>query len=165
MRAFAPLLALGLTACATSSVNEPSLARRPAEVIDPRTPIPSTPVAGPADAALAARLGALVAAGKAGAATFEAEVGRAQSLAETSGPSQSESWIVAEEALSGLEAARARTTRAVSDIDELAAGRVQSGGGLTAGDLAAIEAASAALRAVTDRQSAVVDRLTARLAR
>ncbi|MEO7410683.1 MAG: hypothetical protein ABIU10_05110, partial [Sphingomicrobium sp.] len=115
------LLAIALTACAASTVNEPSLARRPAEAIDPRIPIPPNPVPGPADPALASRLGALVAEGKAGAATFEAELGRTQSLAEAAGPAQSESWIIAQEALSGLEGARSKTTRAVADIDELAA--------------------------------------------
>ncbi len=167
---FVPLLASGpiaiaLAACAPSTVNEPSLARRPAEAIDPRIPIASNPVPGPADPALASRLAALVAEGKAGAVAFEAEIGRAQSLAEAAGPAQSESWIIAQEALSGLEGARARTTRAVADIDELAAVRVQSGGGLTAGDQDAIEAASTELRTVTGRQSAVVDQLTTRLAR
>jgi hypothetical protein len=170
MRIFTPLIASGpiaiaLAACATTTVNEPSLARRPAEAIDPRLPIPSDPVPGPADPALASRLDALVAEGKAGAAVFEAEVGRAQSLAQAAGPKESESWIAAQQALSGLEAARARTTRAVSDIDELAAGRVQSGGGLTAGDQAAFQAASAELRSATERQSAVVDQMTVRLAR
>lgn len=164
MKAFAPLFALVLAACATSTINEPSLARRPAEAIDPRVPIPSNPVAGPADAALTARLGALVAEGKAGAATFEAEVARAQSLAEAAGPAESESWVLAQQALSGLEAARARTTRAVSDIDELAASRIQSGT-LSAGDQAAIEAASAELRAIDERQAQMLDQISARLAR
>lgn len=164
MRAFAPLIALGLVGCATSSTTEPSLARRPAEAIDPRLPIPSNPISGPVDAALSARLAELVADGKAGASAFDAEAGKAQSLADAAGPAQSESWIVAQEALSGLEGARATTTRAVSDIDALAAERIQRGA-LTAGDQAAVEAASAELRAVTDRQSAVVDQLAARLAR
>lgn len=164
MRAFAPLLALGLAACATSSATEPSLARRPAESIDPRLPVEVSPVPGPADATLSARLAELVTEGKAGAEAFDAEAGRAQSLAEAAGPAQSESWIVAQEALSGLEGARARTTRAVSDIDAVAAGRIQSGG-LTAGDQLAVEGASAELRAVTERQSTIVDQLAARLSR
>ena len=169
MKAFAPLpvlglLTLALAACATSAVNEPSLTRRPAEAIDPRLPIPSNPIAGPVDATLAARLDAYVAEGKAGAATFEAEVARAQALAEAAGPAQSESWVLAQQALSGLEAARARTTRAVSDIDALAATRIQSGG-LSAGDQAAVEAASADLQEASERQVEVLDRINARLAR
>ena len=158
------MIALGLFGCATSSTTEPSLARRPAEAIDPRLPIPSNPIPGPADATLSARLTQLVAEGKAGAQAFEAEAGRAQSLADAAGPAQSESWIVAQEALSGLEGARATTTRAVSDIDALAAERIQRGG-LTAGDQLAVEEASAELRAVTERQSTIVDQLAARLSR
>jgi hypothetical protein len=164
MRIFLLLIPLGLAACATTNVNEPSLARRPAEAIDPRVPIPSNPVPGPVDGALASRLGALVAEGKAGAAEFEGEVGRAQALAAAAGPSQSESWVLAQQALSGLEAARARTTRALSDIDDLAAGRIQSGG-LSAGDQTAIETASNELRAASERQTAVLEEIAARLAR
>ena len=162
---FALLLPLGLTACATTNANEPSLARRPAEAIDPRVPIPSNPVAGTVDAALASRLGALVAEGKTGAAEFETEVGRAQSLAAAAGPAQSESWVLAQQALSGLEAARARTTRAVSEIDELAAARIQGGGGLSVADQAAIEASSGELRTASERQAAVLEQIAARLAR
>jgi hypothetical protein len=165
MRAFVPLLALGLIGCTTSEINEPSLARRSAEAIDPRIPIASAPTLGPVDPALASRLSQLVAEGKAGGSTFNSEVAQAQALAGAAGPSQSESWIVAQQALSGLEGARARTSRALSDIDAIAAQRVQSGTGLTLADQGAIEAASEELSAITDRQSAIVDQLGARLGR
>ncbi|HEV2044687.1 MAG TPA: hypothetical protein VGR05_08420 [Sphingomicrobium sp.] len=165
MRAFAPLLALGLIGCAASSATEPSLAPRPAEAIDPRLPIASEPTLGPVDAALAARLSQLVAEGNAGAATFDAQVDQARTLAEAAGPAQSESWILAQQAVSGLEGARARSTRALADVDAIAANRIQSDGGLTAADRRAVEAASAALRAVTDRQTSIIDQLAARLAR
>jgi hypothetical protein len=170
MRAFAPFIALGLlamalAACAASTVNEPSLAQRRAEAIDPRVPIPSEPIPGPVDAALASRLGGLVADGKAGAATFDAALAEARRLASAAGPAQSESWIVAQQALSALEAARARTAGALSDIDEIAARRIQSAGGLSASDLAAVEAASAELRAISQRQAAQIDELGARLGR
>jgi len=165
MRVFAPLLALGLIGCAASSATEPSLARRPAEAIDPRLPIASEPTLGPVDAALAARLAQLVAEGNAGAATFDAQVGPARALAGAAGTAQSESWIVAQQALSGLEGARARSTRALADVDAIAADRIQSGAGLTAADRGAVEAASGALRAVTDRQSSIIDQLAARLGR
>lgn len=164
MKAFAPLIALCLAGCATTPTSEPSLARRSAEAIDPRLPIPSEPVAGPADATLSARLEQLVNEGKAGAAQFDAETGRAQSLAAAAGPAQSESWIEAQEALSGLEGARATTSRALSDIDALAADRIQRGV-MTVGDRAAIEAALAELGGVMERQTTVTDRLAAQLAR
>lgn len=165
MRAFAPLLALGLIGCAASSATEPSLARRPAEAIDPRLPIASNPTPGPVDATLAARLSQLVAEGNAGAQRFDAEVGQAQALANAAGPDQSESWILAQQALSGLEGARAASTRALSDVDGIAAARIASGSGLTPADLAAVEAAAAELRAVTDRQATIIDQLSARLGR
>ena len=165
MRALAPLLALGLIGCAASSATEPSLARRPAEAIDPRLPIAAAPTLGPVDPALAARLAELVARGRDGARAFDAEVGPAQALAEAAGPAQSESWILAQQALSGLEGARSASTVALSDIDALAAGRISSGAGLNAADLAAVEAASAELRALTDRQASIIDRLSARLGR
>ena len=165
MRAFIPILALGLTGCAASSAIEPSLARRPAEAIDPRLPIASEPTLGPVDAALAARLSQLVVEGNAGARTFEAQLGQAQSLANAAGPAQSESWIVAQQALSGLEGARAATTKALSDIDAITATRIQSGGGLTLSDQAAVAAASTELRAVANRQASIIDQLGARLGR
>jgi len=165
MRAFAPLLALGLIGCATSSATEPSLARRSAEAIDPRLPIASEPTLGPVDATLAARLSQLIADSDAEAATFFAQVDQARALAEAAGPAQSESWILAQQALSGLEGARARSTRALADVDAIAATRIQSGPGLTAADRRAVEVASATLRAMTDRQSSIIDQLGARLAR
>ncbi len=165
MRAFAPFLVLGLIGCATSSATEPSLARRPAEAIDPRLPIASEPTPGPVDAALAARLSLMVAEGNAGARSFDAEVGKAEALASAAGPRESESWIVAQQALSGLEGARAASTRALADVDSIAASRIKSGTGLSPADLVAVEAASGELRRVTDRQAQIIDTIAARLAR
>lgn len=165
MRASVPFLALGLIGCAASTATETSLARRSAEAIDPRLPIASEPSPGPVDAALVARLSQLVIEGNGGARTFDAQVGQAQSLANAAGPAQSESWIVAQQALSGLEGARAATTRALGDIDAIAANRIQSGAGLTFSDQAAVEAASTELSAVADRQASIIDQLGARLGR
>jgi hypothetical protein len=164
MRAFAPFVAIGLIGCAASTAtNEPSLARRSAEAIDPRVPIPSNPTPGPVDPAISARLAALVASGESGARAFDALVGQAETLAGAAGPARSESWVLAQQAVSGLEGARAASTRALSDIDGITSSRIASDTGLTYADLAAVEAASAELRALTDRQSAIIDRLSARL--
>ena len=165
MRIFAPLLTLVLIGCGASSATEPSLARRPAEAIDPRLKIASEPTFGPVDPALAARLTQLIDAGKAGGQTFDAQVGQAQRLAGAAGAAQSESWISAQQAISGLEGARAQTTRALSDIDAIGAMRIQSGAGLTAADLRAVESASGELRALTDRQTSIIDQLAAGLER
>src|SRR4029453_15881787 len=58
--------ALLLAACSVPQTGEPSLAPRAAEAIDPRVPIPSEVVAGPADPALAATIAGLVAEARAG---------------------------------------------------------------------------------------------------
>ena len=162
---FSALLALAVAACATSNSIEPSLAPRAAEAIDPRLPIASEPVLGPVDPALGARLEQLAAGGREGGRTFDAAVGQAEALAGAAGPRESESWIVAQQALSGLESARARTTAALSDVDAIAAGRIQSGAGLTPSDLAAVEAVSNELRTLADRQSSIIDRIGTRLGR
>jgi hypothetical protein len=57
---------------------EPSLAPRPAEAIDPRLPIPGDVPAGPADAALAVQLAALVGEVRAGEAQFNARQAEAE---------------------------------------------------------------------------------------
>lgn len=152
-----------LAGCAASSRNEPSLARRAAEAIDPRLPISSAAVAGMVNPAIATRLGQLVAIGNEGARSFDAALGQAESLASAAGPAQSESWIAAQEALSALESARAKTTSALAEVDSIAATRIQSGGGLAPADQTAIEAASNELGAMSERQSATIDRLGARL--
>ena len=158
-----PLVLLTLAGCSTTLVNEPSLARRAAESIDPRVPVGGATATGPVDAALAALLGKLVADGNEGARSFDAQLGQTEALAKAAGPTQSESWIVAQEALSALEGARAKTTAALADVDALAAGRIKSGAGLNAADLAVIDAASGELRAIADRQSETIDRIGARL--
>lgn len=164
MRLF-PLTALALLgACAVPQSAEPSLAPRAAEAIDPRVPIPGGVVAGPADPALAAKIAELMAEVRSGDAAFQAAVPNAEALAAAAGQPESESWIVAQEALSGLVAARAPVTRAIADLDALAATRIAASGGILPGDLAAIEAAVSDAAAIGQRQAELIDRLQARLA-
>ena len=164
MRHFPILFMPLLFACSTSQTAGPSLAPRAAEAIDPRVPIPSDVVAGPADAALAARIAELLSEVRSGDAAFQSAVPQAQALAAGAGPPQSESWIVAQEALSGLVAARAPVTQAIADLDALAANRIETSGGNLPGDLAAIEAAATEASAIGQRQAELIDRLQARLA-
>ena len=152
-----------LSACAVPSASEPSLAPRTTEAIDPRVPIPGDIVAGPADPALAARIAELMAEVRSGDAAFQAAALNAEALAAAAGPAQSESWIVAQEALSGLVAARAPVTKALADLDALAAGRIAATGGMLPGDLAAIQAATTEAGAIGQREAEVIDRLQARL--
>src|SRR6478672_10317750 len=107
------LFCLLLSACSTGpSGHEPSLAPRAAEAIDPRVPIPSEVIAGPADRALAARIAVLLAQVRSGDATFQAALPNAEQQAAAAGPAQSESWIVAQQVLSALIATRAPVTKA-----------------------------------------------------
>ena len=138
--------------------------RRAAEAIDPRLPVAPEPVAGTVDPALAGRLAELVAEGHAGARSFAEAEPRARALADAAGAKESESWVQAQQALSGLEAARAGSTRALAEVDSIAAARIQSGG-LSAADLAAVEAAAGELRTVTDAQAQAIEAIGARLAR
>ena len=164
MRPILLLVLAALSACVAPQSAEPSLAPRAAEAIDPRVPIPGGVVAGPADPALAARIAELLAEVRSGDAAFQTAAQNAEALAAAAGPSESESWIVAQEALSGLVAARAPVTEAIADLDALAAGRIAAAGGILPGDLAAIEAATSEAGAIGQRQAEVIDRLQARLA-
>jgi len=157
------LLMLLLSACAAPQAGEPSLAPRAAEAVDPRVPIPSEVVRGPVDPALAARIAELMGEVQAGDAGFQAAAGEAERLAAAAGPAQSESWIEAQQALSALVAARAPVTKAIADLDALAATRLAASGGILPGDLAAIQAATSEAAAVGQREADVIDRLQARL--
>ena len=164
MRRFPLLVVPMLSACAAPQSAEPSLAPRAAEAIDPRVPIPGDVIAGPAEPALAARIAELLAEVRSGDAAFQAAAQTAGALAAAAGPQESESWIVAQEALSALVATRAPVTRAIADLDALAAGRIAATGGILPGDLAAIQAATAEAGAIGQRQAETIDRLQARLA-
>ena len=160
----AATLALLLSACATTPASEPSLAPRAAEAIDPRVPIPSEVVAGPADPALTAGIAALLAQVRGGDAAFQDAAREAERLAAAAGAAQSDSWILAQQAVSAMVAARAPVTGALADLDALAAARLASGG-MQPGDLAAIKAASAEAGAVSEGEAAAIDRLQAQLSR
>ena len=158
------IVSLGLLgACSTPVGPAPSLAPRTAEAIDPRVPIPSEVEAGPADPALSAHLAALVDQAHAGDAAFRDTIGTAERLAEAAGAPQSESWVVAQQALSAAQAARGPTTRALGDIDALAATALATRGGIPAGNLAAIQAAAATVAGIDRSQSERIDALETRL--
>jgi hypothetical protein len=153
-----------LSACSTTPpAAEPSLAPRAAEAIDPRVPIPNEVIAGPADPALAARIAELMGEVRSGDAAFQATAQTAETLVAAAGPAQSESWIVAQEALSGLVAARGPVSKAIADLDALASEPLAASGGILPGDLAAISAATSEAGAIGAQQAATIDRLQARL--
>jgi len=85
-----------------------------------------------------------------------------KAVAAAGGP-QSEGWIVAQQALSAAIAARAPVTRAAADLDSSGAERIQKLGGIAAADLKAIDAASAKVRAIDEREAALIKGLQDRL--
>ncbi|WP_205481473.1 hypothetical protein [Sphingomonas arenae] len=141
----------------------PSLAPRPAESIDPRLPVPDRSGEIPLDATLAAGLQALVAQARATETPFEAAIAPAEQAAAAAGARDSESWITAQQALSGAIAARYPTTRALGDLDALSAARLKERGFIAPRDLAAIREAAEAIAAIDSRQAARVDAVQARL--
>jgi hypothetical protein len=167
MRRLAPLFAiLLLSACSTASSGpQPSLAPRAAEAIDPRVPIPNTVPSGPVDAALAGRLDALVGQARGGVSKFETKRADAERLAAAAGPTASESWIAAQQALSLLVEQFGVTTKAASEIDALAASRIEGQHWIRPADQQAIAAAAAEVGAINEAQAAVISRLRDRLAR
>ena len=154
---------IAIAGCAAPPGPVPSLAARTAEAIDPRVPVVDGTAQRPVDRALADRLAELTALARRGDSAFAAAAGEAQRLAESAGPSQSESWVVAQQAVSAAVAARGATTRALGDIDALAAAALARRGGIAPADLAAIEAAAAEVAAIDRRQSQILDALHARL--
>jgi len=152
-----------IAGCAAATGPIPSLAPRAAEAIDPRLPVASTAVAGPVDPALAARLGELVRGARQSDGAFAAAAAEARRAAAAAGMPQSESWIVAQQAVSEAVAARAPTTRALGDIDALAASAVARQGGIAPADLTAIEAAAEEVGTLDRRQAQAIDALQASL--
>jgi hypothetical protein len=154
MRILALFPALALAACSSIPTNEPSLARRPAEAIDPRLPVTVEPSNAPADAATDARISDLLASARAGARAFDEAVPRVRSLADRAGPAQSESWIAAQLALSELDRHRAAGVTAASDLDALRSQQLRSGHVALAAELELYEAAAAELREINERMAA-----------
>ena len=166
MRLLLVLSAIALAeGCAAPPHNVPSLAPRAAEGIDPRVPIPGDVIVGPADANLSAHLAALVDQAQAGDSAFQGAAAEAERLAKAAGPQQSESWVIAQQALSAVHAARAPTTRALGDIDALAATALEQQGGLPPGNLVAIQTAASTVSAIDNRQSARIEAIENRLGR
>ena len=156
-------IVLASAGCTLPAGPAPSLAPRTAEAIDPRIPVTGGFAHRPVDSALATRLAELIGRARGGESAFVVAAGEAQRLAAAAGAPQSESWVLAQQALSAAVAARAPTTRALGDIDGIAAAALARQGGIAPADLAAIEAASAEVGAIDRRQAQVVDALQARL--
>jgi len=115
----------------------------------------------PADSALKLRIAAQIKAAEAGEAAFndlrkEAEAAVAAAIGQ---PQGSESWIQAQEAITALESPRGIVRDAAAAIDGLRA----EPGSASAGNRAAIDAASAEVQAMELRQREAVAALVAKL--
>ena len=84
-------------------------------------------------------------------------------MAAVASPAQSETWVVAQEAVSAAVAARAPATQALGDIDSIAAMELATNGGISPADFAAIEAAAGEVKAIDQRQAEIIDSLQKRL--
>lgn len=160
--ALAPLLIAGMAGCAPQG-SFPSLAPRAVEKADLNPPAPPPPPTVASDPALAARLAQLVDQARQGDAAFEAELPKARAAVEKAGAAGSDSWVVAQEAVSGLEAARAPTAAALTELDRLGVERGVAGTPTSASDQAAIAGAIETLRTMAQKQKEEIDRLAGRL--
>src|SRR4051812_18694908 len=130
-RLLPPLLASAAALLAAGCAADgpyPSLAQRPAEKAyaeERDAPDPAPPVL-PDDPALAGRIAAAVAEGEAGRAAFDAAYEAAAPVVAKAGAKGSDGWILAQQALSRATAAQAQTTKALADLDQLAAARAAS---------------------------------------
>lgn len=158
------LLVIALAACAPVR-DAPSLARRPAETIDPRLPIADRSATLPADPALAAALRRIVAPAFAQSPTVDAATAQAATLAAAAGPPTSESWIAAQQALSSAIAAQEPVTRALGAFDAAVAERIATGGRLVPQDLAAVKALAEELAALDRRHRAAITAVQRTLSR
>lgn len=155
-------VALAATACAAPE-RVPPLSPRAAELIDPRLPVRPEPAPQPPSPALAARLAELIAQARRGDAAFRAAAAEAERLAAAAGARESESWISAQQALSAAIAAREPTVRALGDIDAIGAEALARQGGMTPGDVDALQSAAAEVAAIDGAQVRRIDAMQARL--
>jgi hypothetical protein len=158
------LLLCGLTAACGLSGHYPSLAPRPEELgqTSPAPPKPATPPA--ADPALTAQLDRLLADARAGEAAFRAQLPATERAVASAGKAGLDSWAQAQQAVSRLEAKRAPTAAAASELDALARAKAEAAPSAAEADLGAINATSEQVRALVASQDQAIDRLNAALA-
>ncbi|WP_114226527.1 MULTISPECIES: hypothetical protein [Sphingomonas] len=153
------LLIAGLGACSTPG-DEPSLAPRAAELIDPRVPIPDTSGSLPASGSLSTQLRSLVARARSAQGAADRAIAAAEASASRAGPRQSESWIAAQQLLSAAITARSPVTTALGDIDALTSRSVNQ---LVPTDLKNVAAAAAEVTAIDTRQAERIEAMQRRL--
>lgn len=156
---------LALTACADGG-QYPSLLPRRYETgsLGPAPP-PPLPPAPPARPEIVSRAAALVEQARDGQRAFAAALGGTRAAVAQAGGAGSESWITAQEAVSGLDASRTATVTALAEVDALTASGVDAAG-LRFGDndFATLRAAASAVYEIAQEQGRAVDALSGSLA-
>lgn len=158
------LSTLALTGCLDRG-QYPSLMPRAYESAD-RGPPPPPPPAPPARADIVARATALVGEARAGQSAFAAELARVRPVIARAGAADSEAWIAAHEALSGLDASRVATVTSLAELDALTSLGVGPDG-LRYGDndFVALRAAAGTVYDFTQAQELQIAALAGSLAR
>lgn len=157
------VLVLALSACSAPGGPYPSLQPRAAEAIDPRVPVEKPLNDRPVTPALASHLAELVANARSGDTEFETAADQAERLSASAGARQSESWVVAQQALTVAVVARGPVGSALADIDETGAVALQTHGGIAPSDLAAIKRAAAEVGQIDQHEAARVKAIQGRL--
>jgi hypothetical protein len=159
----AALLAAAATAGCAPEGEFPSLAVRPIESQDPLEEPVRTPPMIASEPAIRTRAAALLARAQAGDRDFAAALGPARTAARGAGAAGSESWVVAQQALSRAEAARVATTTALGELDTLAVERAAVP--TNAEDFAAIRRALAETERIVRAQQQRLDALRSEIRR
>lgn len=166
---FAALPALALAGCATQTQDFPSLAPRPIESRSDSAAVPPPPATAPAaDAALLARIAQLTDQAKSSGTAFAAILPKAVQAADGArGATQGdERWVVAQQQLSALEAARAGATDVLAELDTLYLARLDAiARGEALGGADEIKAARADAERIAADQQAQIDIIRTRLSR
>lgn len=134
----------------------PSLAPRAVERLGDGKPA-VIPPAIPSEPGLAARVAELAAEARRGQVAFEAAFPAAAASVGRAGATASESWVVAQQAISRLEAARGPTLIALAQLDRLGVERASRP--TSPADFQALLAALDSVAAMARAQTARIDRL------
>jgi hypothetical protein len=155
-----------LAGCASDEGDFPSLAQRPserefaAEQMAPpkvRPPLPDDP-------AVASRAGGFVAAAREAEGGFSRAYEVAAAAVARAGAPGSDSWVVAQEAVSRAISAQAPVARIAGELDDYAAARARETP-VSPGDIGRLQEAASELRGIAEAQGARIRRLEASLTR
>lgn len=161
-----PLLLAGLSglvllAACGPRVNAPSLAPRAIEKQPIDLPAAEGEPMTPVDPALSARIEPLVAAAREGDRSFAHQRAETEAaIAKAAGTAQGgEAWVVAQQSLSLLDAARTPVREAVASIEAIRSEPANA----ARGNRVAIEAAASTIEAIDDAEASVVAALGTKL--